>query len=99
MARPFKRLSPPALHITRFECGKHARTHPPYCITIPIQEEFQTLEAELRTVIDDHQNQLIWGRLTTEQYFRLKGELDERMRVGYKIILVYIFVDLLCKIQ
>ena len=85
-ARPFKRLSPPALHITRFECGKHARTHPPYCITIPIQEEFQTLEAELRTVIDDHQNRLLWSRLTTEQYFRLKEELDVRMRVGHKVI-------------
>jgi len=98
-ARPFKRLSPPALHITRFECGKHARTHPPYCITIPIQEEFQTLEAELRTVIDDHQNRLLWSRLTAEHYFRLKEELDVRMRVGQTIILVYIFVDLLRKIN
>jgi len=89
-ACPFKCLSPPALHITRFECGKHARTHPPYCITIPIQEEFQTLEAELYTVIDDYHNRLLWSRLTTEQYFRLKEELDARMRVGHKIVLVYI---------
>jgi hypothetical protein len=96
---PLKRLNPPALHITKFECGKHARTHPPYCITIPIQEKFQTLEAELRTVIDDHQNLLKLGRLSTEQYFRLKGQLDSRMRVGHKIILLYIFVDLLCKFQ
>jgi hypothetical protein len=96
---PFKHLNPHALHITRFECGKHARTHPPYCITIPIQEKFQTLEAELNTIVDDHKNQLKRGHLTTEQYFRLKEELDARMRVGHKIILVYIFVDLLYKIQ
>ena len=81
-ACPFKRLSPPALHITRFECGKRARTHPPYCITIPIQKEFQTLEAELRTVIDDHQTRLLWNCLTTEQYLRLKQELNVRMKVG-----------------
>jgi len=99
IASHFKRLSPPALHITRFECGKHARTHPPYCFTIPIQEEFQTLESELQTVIDDHQNCLVWSRLTSDQYYRLKEELDVRMRVGHKIILVYIFVDLLCKIK
>lgn len=98
-AHPFKRLSPPALHITRFECGKHARTHPPYCITIPIQEEFQTLEAELRAVIDDHQNHVVWSHLTTKQYFGLKEEFNVRMRVGHRIILIYIFVDLLCKIK
>jgi len=99
LACPFKHLNPPALHITRFECGKHARTHPPYCITIPIQEKFQTLEAELHTIIDDHKNQLVWGCLNIEQYSRLRQELDVRMKVGHTIILVYIFVDLLCKIQ
>ena len=56
-------------------------------------------EAELHTIIDDHQNQLICGCLSTEQYFRLKEELDVRMRVGHKIVLIYIFVDLLCKVQ
>jgi hypothetical protein len=98
-ARPFKHLTPPALHITRFECGKHARTHPPYCITIPIKQKFQTLEAELRTIIDDHQNRLKWGLLTSEQYYRFKGQLDMRMKVGHKNIFFDIFVDLLCKIQ
>ncbi|PNF34281.1 hypothetical protein B7P43_G16723 [Cryptotermes secundus] len=77
---PFKRLNPPALHITRFECGKHARKHPPYCVTIPIKQKFRTLEAELRTIVDDHQNHLNWGRLTSEQYYRLKGILDMRMK-------------------
>jgi len=57
------------------------------------------LESELQTVIDDHQNCLVWSRLTSDQYYRLKEELDVRMRVGHKIILVYIFVDLLCKIK
>ena len=57
------------------------------------------MEAELNTIVDDHKNQLKRGHLTTEQYFRLKEELDARMRVGHKIILVYIFVDLLYKIQ
>ena len=57
------------------------------------------MEAELCTVIDDHQNRLLWSRLTVDQYFRLKEELDARMRVGNKIILVYIFVDLLLKIK
>lgn len=79
---PFKRPTPPALHITRFECGKHAREHPPYCITIPIKQKFRALEAELRTIIDDHQNRLKWGLLTSEQYYRLKGTLDMRMKVG-----------------
>jgi hypothetical protein len=92
-------LNPPALHITRFECGTHARTHHPYCITVPIQKKFQTLESELCTIIDDHLNVLKWCCVAIEQYFRLKGELDMKMRVGYKIILVYIFVDLSCNIQ
>ena len=48
------------------------------------------MEAELYTVIDDYHNRLLWSRLTTEQYFRLKEELDARMRVGHKIVLVYI---------
>jgi hypothetical protein len=99
LARPFKHLTPPALHVTRFECGKHAVTCPPYCITIPIQEKFQTLEAELQTVIDDHHNHLVWRNHSIEQYFRLKGELDARMRVGHKIILLYIIVDLLYMIH
>ena len=94
-ACPFKHLNPPALHVTRFECGKHAATHPPYCITIPIQQKF---EAKLRTVIDDHHNHFIWDHLTNEQYSRLKGEVISRMRVGHKFILVYIFVDLIGKI-
>jgi len=42
------------LHCTSQDLN--ARTHPPCCITISIQEEFQTLEAELRTIIDDQQN-------------------------------------------
>lgn len=87
---PFKRLNPPALHITRFECGKHARKHPPYCVTIPIKQKFRTLEAELRTIVDDHQNRLNWGRLTSEQYYRLKGTLDMRMKVGQENIFVHI---------
>ena len=94
----FKHLNPPALHITRFECGKHAATHPPYCITIPIQQKFQTLEAELHTVIDDHHNHLAGDHLNKAQYSRLKRELNSRMGVGHKIILVYIFVDLIGKI-
>jgi len=98
-ACPFKHLSPPALHVTRFECGKHARTHPPCCITIPIQEEFQTLEAWLYTIIHDQQYHLSQIHLTSQQYFRLERELDARMRVGHNIIFVYIFVDLLCKIK
>jgi hypothetical protein len=57
------------------------------------------LEAELRTVIDDYQNSLLWSHCTTEQHFRWKEELEMRMRVGHRIILVYIFVDLLCKIK
>ncbi|XP_021934504.1 separin isoform X2 [Zootermopsis nevadensis] len=77
---PFKHPTPPELHITRFECGKHARKHPPYCITIPIKQKFRTLKAELRTIIDDHQNRLKWGLLTNEQYYRFKGTLDMRMK-------------------
>jgi hypothetical protein len=87
---PFKRPNPSALHITRFECGKHARKNPPFCITIPIKQKFQTLEAELRTIIDDHQNRLNWGHLTSEQYYRFKGTLDIRMKVRQEGTFIYI---------
>jgi hypothetical protein len=98
-ACPFKRLSLPALHLTRFECGKHARTHPPHCITIPIQDKFQTLEAELRTIIDDHRNYLTNSCLNSWQRCALEEGLKLRMMVGHKIIFVYIFVDIYVRLS
>jgi hypothetical protein len=46
------------------------------------------LEAELRTIIDDHRNHLKWGCFTSEQYYRFKGTLDARMKVGQENMLV-----------